>query len=184
VAFSRGSELHSQGEVFTARHGRHSRCLTVQTTCRHAAPTEAKGTISMTAATCSVFNCTRPGHLSWSTGETAAEYADWPICRTHHAVLRSGADWATYNDLPNSARRWILVGDALKARSANALRDALISVEYTASGKELEIEVTTGDDSFVVILDRKQALDLVMAVAAVTDGVATATWDGSMGPVQ
>jgi hypothetical protein len=119
----------------------------------------------MIDAECTVMNCTHPTKLYWSTGESAAEYADWGVCPSHHARLRAGADFATHNDLPNSAGRWLVMGQDLALRDTDAMQAALVSFEYTGRGKELEIEITTGKQTFDVILDQAQADALGEVVA-------------------
>jgi hypothetical protein len=126
--------------------------------------------VDMINAECCVMKCAYPAVLYWSTGDSEAEYADWDVCRTHHARLRSGEDFATHGDLPNSAGRWILMGRDLDIRQTDTMQAALVSFEYTASGKEMEMEVSTGRGNFKVILDQQQAAELGEAVEVMNQG--------------
>jgi hypothetical protein len=116
------------------------------------------------------MKCSHPALLYWSTGESEAEYADWNVCRSHHGRLRSGEDFATHSDLPNSPSRWLLMGRDLEVRQTDSMQASSISFEYTGSGKEMEIEVITGRGSFEVILDQEQATELGEAVEDMADG--------------
>jgi hypothetical protein len=124
----------------------------------------------MISAACAVMRCSLPAELYWSTGESEAEYTDWNVCRAHHRRLRSGEDFATHSDLPNSADQWLLMGQDLEDRQTDAMQASSVTFEYTGSGKEMEIEVTTGKGKFDVILDQDQATELGDAVADMTDG--------------
>jgi hypothetical protein len=124
----------------------------------------------MINAECTVMKCSQPSSLYWSTGDSEAEYADWDVCRGHHARLRSGENFATHSDLPTSASRWLLMGADLEVRDTDTMQAALVSFEYTASGKEMEIEVTTGRGNFEVILDQQQATELGEAVDDMNHG--------------
>jgi len=113
---------------------------------------------------CSVLKCARPEEAQWSTGGQQDAHFEWPVCRPHFQTLRSGAEWATQFDLPNSTRQWIVMGSDLDVRKTESMENSSVSVEFTETGRELRLEFTTGKERFDVLLDDDQALDLGLTV--------------------
>jgi len=118
---------------------------------------------------CSVLKCSRAGELLWSTGETVEEFAEWMVCSGHHLALRSGVEWATHSDMPNSTTQWLVTGSDLDVRKTECLDDATICIELTSNGREMRIQFTTGKEKFHVILDQDQAAQLSEAIAIMSD---------------
>ena len=117
-----------------------------------------------TSRQCSVLKCARPEEAQWSTGGQQDEHFEWPVCRPHFKTLRSGAEWATHSDLPNSTKQWIVMGSDLDVRKTESMENSSVSVEFTETGRELRLEFTTGKEQFDVLLDDDQALDLGLTV--------------------
>ena len=120
------------------------------------------------AGRCSVLRCSGPEEFHWSTGETRDEHFEWPVCRVHFDKLRSGVQWATHNERPDSAQQWIVMGSDLDVRKSEELTDSSVSVEFTETGREVRLEFTTLREHFDVVLDDDQALDLGITVTDVS----------------
>jgi hypothetical protein len=122
-----------------------------------------------TTTECSVLHCSSPGDRSWSTGDTETDYAYWAARREHHALLRSGVDFATQGDIAISLQRSIVMGADLELRDTDDLQASVVGFQLTGSGKEMEIELATGQETFDGILDKEQATEMGEAVGRMSE---------------